>query len=592
MSKQQHRGTTGWQPWAGGMFASLALVGVLVSCAQILGLDKQLPNAAAVTDARAEAGESDAGSDECVPREAEDVPNALYVSPEGNDDAGGTRSAPLQTLRTALQKRREGKTGPIYLCNDSTNGGVSYNGAFTVDSNPTIVQGGYDDCINWKRCSQGKFVPTQIRPQEGQTLPTITVRASDAQLDGLDVEGYEQNAAVSVESSQGTADGGVVLRASRLSGDLSSTASMQGTTGLFVDGGKVSLDQVVVQGGAGNSNTGAYGSAGVQARGGVLIVDQGEIHSGTGTCSPSGCRAAIGLLVGDGAAVKVRGGLVEIDPKEWADNVTRTSLGVNIDRFSTLVMRDSTVRGTRAVNDMATAGPYINAISSYGKTVTLDRVKIGLGEVSGTNSRCDAVVVYEGDFTMTNSAVLAGCTSQSAKFAGATGLEFQANAAGHLFHNTVYLLRDTDLGGYSDVVPDAGGRMPLEFVNNLVFGKSRGVEINNCAPVPQRFEGNAFVGTGAFVRCDAGNIAFDGGASNVGLVAGPVFAIDENRTAEALFAGGWPLNPSTTNGCAVARSGVALGPDSGLEKDITGADRQTGRPSIGAWELKMGAECP
>lgn len=124
----------------------------------------------------------DSGGETCVPSGGVDVPDdqfadtdcdgidgnansAVFVSPNGSDDAAGTREEPVLTIGKALELAAEGGLS-VYVCNGT------YEEAVRLTTGATIV-GGYDCTNGWRRDRNQAIV----EPASGIPLKVIGVDA-------------------------------------------------------------------------------------------------------------------------------------------------------------------------------------------------------------------------------------------------------------------------------------------------------------------------------------------------------------------------------------------------------------------------------
>lgn len=111
----------------------------------------------------------------------------IFVSPDGDDDADGSRTQPLQSLGEALERARDAsQPRPIFVCS------ADYDEHLSIRSDGVALHGGFacpeDTSGAWiyDSAERARVVPTsagpalRVRDVEGLTLSNLVLRARDA----------------------------------------------------------------------------------------------------------------------------------------------------------------------------------------------------------------------------------------------------------------------------------------------------------------------------------------------------------------------------------------------------------------------------
>jgi hypothetical protein len=424
--------------------------------------------------------------------------HTVYVSADGNDNASGcTTATPKRTVGAAiaLLKTLGAQKHEVHMCRGE------YDEAVLLDY-PTSILGAYE-CSTWKR-SPSYGAPTFDGVNETVVRGTTTVPPLTAlAIEGVFVDGVTLRAKDAttkrIPAAIVASRANVKLSNAKLLAGNGQANDSPGSVGLVVDTDAFAdvSGSVVDGGGATNTSSGGYGSAGIfiTAKGGGVHVTNARVTGGSGVVN--GGTGSAGILALGGSTASI----VETSNVNGGSGRTGGGSGSYGIGFFGATTSDITVTGS-FIDGGTSSCPKRCAITGLA-TSAIGKVTITGNRIAGGEVKSDML----GDITFTglhltgyanadvqNNSVFSGNTKETF---GGLGRAIQLTRGGNaLVANNTFALGPSKSGAGSVVVASS---TTATFADNLLLDGSSvtaaaAIDLDACDGRSYALQSNVFVG--------------------------------------------------------------------------------------------------
>lgn len=426
--------------------------------------------------------------------------HVVYVSADGNDNASGCSTAtPKRTLGAglALLKTLKAEKHAIHACR-----GV-YAESVTLDYSASIL-GGYE-CSTWQRSASYGYpafdgINETVVQGTASSPPLVVSTITDTTIDGVTFRALD---ATATRAAAVVLQGGAKAKFAntKILGGAGSVNMSPASAGLVVDNGSFAdvASSIADGGGATNSGTGGYGSAGIfiTAKGGGVRVVESRILGGGGIVG--GGTGSVGILaLGASLASSVDKSAVTGGTGRTG-SVGSSSYGIGF--FASSSPADVSVTASTITGGSGTCG---KACGVSGVSVsTTGKIQILGNRITGGDVKTDLVDdasftgLRLGDFTtadVQNNAVFSGNTNERFT-ANAVALDLQRGGTALVANNSLAIGPARALKGSVVVAASKNAT----FANNLFFDAATdttdtAVALDACSGRTYALQNNMWIG--------------------------------------------------------------------------------------------------